>query len=79
MTAVPTYIKRTSDRYLRRLAGGERIMRTAAGKIQWATGGKISRKPAGEQRPLGLRNAVTILPVIEAGPDPRIPKCHSGV
>ena len=44
MTAVPTYIKRTSDRYLRRLGNGERIMRTAAGKIQWSSGGKISRK-----------------------------------
>lgn len=41
---VPTYIRKTADRYVRRLSAGERIMRHANGKIQWASGGKISRK-----------------------------------
>lgn len=38
---------KTAERYLRRVQSGERIMRDAAGRMQWASGKPVGRKAVG--------------------------------
>lgn len=37
-------VLKTADKYLARMHGGERIMRDAVGKLQWASGKPVGRR-----------------------------------
>jgi hypothetical protein len=40
-------ILKTADRYLNKMRGGEKIMRDACGKLQWASGRPVGAKTVG--------------------------------
>jgi len=47
-------ITRTAGRYLARMAAGERIMRDASGRLQWASGRSVGGKTVSYLMEMGL-------------------------